>query len=492
MTSMCCFAVLAQEDCIDKKGAPPEPYKVLTNQISSIIFGNLCQEMSPDRIPDWLQKDFKSLFLARENFYKAMLDVGNSADEASTTKEEKLKILTLAKIKATLEIKLFAKINNLEDVLDENSALKLRIIKFPGLPDQIKNFSNENSQLTSVNPFPGDADWAKFAIENNLLGSSLVEMYLQDSNGNLHKFKTYRSQAIAGTPGPKLSEGDFQVPEGEFSLDAPSTLSKRLFSIGINANPQNLPGKGSNIKIHGSGPSEGCVALSNPAIAELAGYMNAGKKSKNNPTVLVTPFDMKKDDYQKYYQKMSTPVQQNWSKALKENPYIKNNESLDDFWDALSAKNEVFIKCSQSVQTPCLAYDKYNLPDDSSCLDHSAFAILPYVSAQYLSLAAKSRSNFKEPKKIEPSKFTPNKKIENNDAKPIAEKPKPPILTCPEGQSLRWRVEYLVMGNGAAIGSIVISAKDDDDANAKAKKEFPKATKLTVKAFCMILTSSGY
>jgi len=198
----------------------------------------MCEPVDKNKFPTSLQNDFDNLMKAREEFYQAMLDIGNEADEGETPAEVKKLFTPLAKSKAVAEIRLFAKLNGLENILTEKSPIRMRIMKFPSFPRKAQSLTNPDSSFVANNPFPGDPEWANFSLQNEFQNLAIVELYLEDANGVLHKFKSYRSQGIAGSPGPKLREGDFQVPEGEFSLDQPSLVTQRLFSIGVNANPK--------------------------------------------------------------------------------------------------------------------------------------------------------------------------------------------------------------------------------------------------------------
>jgi murein L,D-transpeptidase YafK len=87
--------------------------------------------------------------------------------------------------------------------------------------------------------------------------------------------KTYGICALAGRPGPKVRQGDEQVPEGFYYIDLFNPLSEYHLSLRINypnardeaANEGNR--LGGDIFIHGGCKSAGCLAITNGGIEEL-------------------------------------------------------------------------------------------------------------------------------------------------------------------------------------------------------------------------------
>lgn len=87
--------------------------------------------------------------------------------------------------------------------------------------------------------------------------------------------KTFKVAAQSGGPGPKRREGDLQVPEGAYRIVIFNPLSSYHLSLGldypnaadrIHADPEQ---PGSDIYIHGSNVSIGCLALGDDAIELL-------------------------------------------------------------------------------------------------------------------------------------------------------------------------------------------------------------------------------
>ena len=104
-----------------------------------------------------------------------------------------------------------------------------------------------------------------------------VELWAGDA-GALRLVHTYPIRAASGTAGPKLREGDRQVPEGVYRIlwlnpnssyhlslkvDYPNAFDRRR------ARAEGRTHLGGDIFIHGRDVSIGCIALGDPAIEEL-------------------------------------------------------------------------------------------------------------------------------------------------------------------------------------------------------------------------------
>ncbi|MEX2498752.1 MAG: L,D-transpeptidase family protein [Wenzhouxiangellaceae bacterium] len=124
-----------------------------------------------------------------------------------------------------------------------------------------------------------------------------LELYLQGRNG----FELYRSYPIcdmSGTLGPKRFEGDYQAPEGFYTI-APARLHPHsdfhlAFNLGYpNAFDRALERTGSNIMIHGGCASNGCFAMTDYYMEQI--YLLAEAALRNGQTgisVEIYPFRM--------------------------------------------------------------------------------------------------------------------------------------------------------------------------------------------------------
>jgi len=115
---------------------------------------------------------------------------------------------------------------------------------------------------------------------------------------HLHDYPVF---AASGQPGPKLREGDRQVPEGFYRIAALNPNSHFHLSMKLDyPNPfdrlhATLEGRerpGSNIFIHGSAWSTGCLAMGNRGIEEL--YTLVARVGLRRVEVLIAPWDFRR------------------------------------------------------------------------------------------------------------------------------------------------------------------------------------------------------
>ena len=104
---------------------------------------------------------------------------------------------------------------------------------------------------------------------------ALLEMYIQHrASGKYHLFRTYPIAAASGTLGPKLAEGDGQVPEGFYQVPPtamnPASQYHLSFNIGYpNEYDRAHQRTGSAIMVHGNRVSIGCLAMTDEKIEEI-------------------------------------------------------------------------------------------------------------------------------------------------------------------------------------------------------------------------------
>lgn len=102
-----------------------------------------------------------------------------------------------------------------------------------------------------------------------------LELYVESkSTGKYELFRTYPVAAASGVLGPKLAEGDRQVPEGFYFTGSrsmnPNSTFHLSFNIGFPNEYDRAHGRtGSFIMIHGSNVSIGCLAMTDEKIEEI-------------------------------------------------------------------------------------------------------------------------------------------------------------------------------------------------------------------------------
>jgi len=97
---------------------------------------------------------------------------------------------------------------------------------------------------------------------------------LNKTTGKYDRFRKYPIAGMSGTLGPKLAEGDNQVPEGFYfvppSAMKPDSTFHLAFNIGYpNAYDRAHQRDGTFIMIHGNSVSIGCLAMTDSKIEEI-------------------------------------------------------------------------------------------------------------------------------------------------------------------------------------------------------------------------------
>lgn len=103
-----------------------------------------------------------------------------------------------------------------------------------------------------------------------------LEVWIREAGKDTYTLlHTYDFCAVSGTLGPKRKEGDYQIPEGIYSINHFNPLSNFYLSLGINypnASDRILGDPktpGSSIYIHGNCVTIGCIPLTDDKIKEL-------------------------------------------------------------------------------------------------------------------------------------------------------------------------------------------------------------------------------
>lgn len=124
-------------------------------------------------------------------------------------------------------------------------------------------------------------------------------MELWASEGSGYRYiKSYNILGASGSAGPKLVEGDMQVPEGIYGIVFLNPNSSYHLSMQLNypnafdlhyAKQEGRQQPGSNIFIHGSDVSAGCLAIGDNAIEEL--FTLVYRIGKSHAEVIIAPHD---------------------------------------------------------------------------------------------------------------------------------------------------------------------------------------------------------
>lgn len=129
----------------------------------------------------------------------------------------------------------------------------------------------------------------------------ILEVYAAGENQSVRFIRSYPILAASGVLGPKLREGDQQVPEGMYSIESLNPNSSYHLSLRISypnafdrerAAREGRTNLGGDIMIHGGAASIGCLAMGDEASEDL--FVLAAETGFTNITVILSPVDFRK------------------------------------------------------------------------------------------------------------------------------------------------------------------------------------------------------
>ena len=113
--------------------------------------------------------------------------------------------------------------------------------------------------------------------------------------------RIYPMTAFSGTLGPKLREGDGQIPEGIYGIEYLNPNSSYYLSLKVTypnasdrarAKTDGRTNLGGDIMIHGKAVTIGCVPVGDDAIEDI--FYLASAAGIKNVSVVIAPYDMRK------------------------------------------------------------------------------------------------------------------------------------------------------------------------------------------------------
>lgn len=125
----------------------------------------------------------------------------------------------------------------------------------------------------------------------------VLEVWALDS-GVWRHIRTYSVLGTSGNPGPKLREGDRQVPEGLYRIESLNPDSAYHLSMRLDypnrfdrehAEGDGRTDLGGDIFVHGSDRSVGCLAMGDEAIEDL--FVLVCDVGRQNVSVVIAPSD---------------------------------------------------------------------------------------------------------------------------------------------------------------------------------------------------------
>jgi len=139
---------------------------------------------------------------------------------------------------------------------------------------------------------PASVEWV--AIKSD----QIMKVYASDAGGPLRWIHTYPIMKASGHAGPKLKEGDLQVPEGIYPIELLNPNSAYHVSLRVGypndfdramAAKEGRSNLGGDIMIHGKAVSVGCLAMGDETAEDL--FVLAADTGIQNIKVVIAPVD---------------------------------------------------------------------------------------------------------------------------------------------------------------------------------------------------------
>ncbi|MBC7784129.1 MAG: L,D-transpeptidase family protein [Burkholderiales bacterium] len=177
------------------------------------------------------------------------------------------------------------------------------VVRFQGrrtVEDRLQEFSTAHVRLKEKFDRAGVVYPPAHVVLLGLKDERRLEVYAGSARESLRLVADYPILAASGGAGPKLREGDRQVPEGIYALESLNPNSRFHAALRI-AYPNDFDRKmakqdgrsqlGGDIMIHGGAASVGCLAMGDPAAEDL--FVLAADTGIENVTIIIAPVDLR-------------------------------------------------------------------------------------------------------------------------------------------------------------------------------------------------------
>jgi len=136
-----------------------------------------------------------------------------------------------------------------------------------------------------------------------LKAERMLQVWVLGDDGTWKHLRDYPILGMSGVLGPKLKEGDMQVPEGLYKVESlnPNSLYHLALRVNYPNSQDRVRGKkdgrselGSDIMIHGKTCSIGCLAMGDEAAEDL--FVLAAETGIENVAIILSPIDFRTQD----------------------------------------------------------------------------------------------------------------------------------------------------------------------------------------------------
>ncbi len=162
-----------------------------------------------------------------------------------------------------------------------------------------KSIEDREAEIVKAKPWIAD-------VANRAEGKLTILVFKREQSVEVHapgweKPRTYAMTGFSGRLGPKLGEGDKQIPEGIYGIEYLNPNS--MFHLSLKVSYPNKSDRkraaedgrkdlGGDIMIHGGSATIGCIPIGDDAIEEL--FYLVAKVGRRNTSVIISPYDMRK------------------------------------------------------------------------------------------------------------------------------------------------------------------------------------------------------
>jgi hypothetical protein len=168
--------------------------------------------------------------------------------------------------------------------------------------DRLDEFTGARSRVRAHFKRAGAAYPPARVVLLGLKEEKRLEVYASGAgSGGFTHIASLPILAASGIAGPKLREGDRQVPEGVYPVELLNPNSRFHVALRIGypnefdqriARQQGRTNLGGDIMIHGGAASIGCLAMGDPAAEDL--FVLSAETGIQNVTIILVPFDMRR------------------------------------------------------------------------------------------------------------------------------------------------------------------------------------------------------
>lgn len=158
-----------------------------------------------------------------------------------------------------------------------------------------------------------------------------MQLYGLNETGTFRYLGSYPILGASGEAGPKLRQGDRQVPEGFYRIESLHPLSSHHLALRVNypnefdramAKGDGRDNLGGDIMIHGGNGSVGCLAMGDRNIRDL--FVLANDCGLEHVSLIISPYDFlnEKGEY-------VSPTAPKWLPGLYERIAVALNDLPD-------------------------------------------------------------------------------------------------------------------------------------------------------------------